>query len=373
MRCVTQVHGAALAALRTARDHVELELNSAADSPLVLADAGEMLSNGNFHIPGARARLRRARPRARARGAAVRRSAASDLFARRCPDLPLQLTTRGPEHSGFATIQKTLTALYNEIRHLANPASLDSLPVSEAVEDHAPMAPTSSRRPPRSWRCCTTWPRSSSWPPRRPSTCASLPHRGARARDAAAALRRRARTRCRGSTTIARSVPTSRRSPTLLAAGGHRHSAICCRDEVAPQQLGPGAGRALRAHRHRRHVASHRVRAVARRSASGRRATTASSAGRSRSVGLPVHDSDARVSRAADPDRRPRPDQRDHLHGRVLADDPDPQRRDRHSRGAGRRRRRRARHGHEPVRDPDCASSCRSRCRSSSPDCASRR
>jgi histidine ammonia-lyase len=38
-------------------------------------------------------------------------------------------------------VQKTLSALYNEIRHDANPATLDSLPVSEAVEDHAPMAP----------------------------------------------------------------------------------------------------------------------------------------------------------------------------------------------------------------------------------------
>lgn len=38
-------------------------------------------------------------------------------------------------------MQKTLTALYNEIRHDANPATLDSLPVSESVEDHAPMAP----------------------------------------------------------------------------------------------------------------------------------------------------------------------------------------------------------------------------------------
>jgi histidine ammonia-lyase len=44
-------------------------------------------------------------------------------------------------HSGFATVQKTLTALYNEIRHAANPASLDFLPVSDAVEDHAPMTP----------------------------------------------------------------------------------------------------------------------------------------------------------------------------------------------------------------------------------------
>jgi histidine ammonia-lyase len=53
--------------------------------------------------------------------------------------LPLQLTRHGPGESGFATVQKTLTALYNEIRLRANPGSLDFLPVSEGVEDHAPM------------------------------------------------------------------------------------------------------------------------------------------------------------------------------------------------------------------------------------------
>jgi histidine ammonia-lyase len=55
-------------------------------------------------------------------------------------DLPLQLTRHGPAHSGFATLQKTLTALWSEIRLRANPGSLDFLPVSEGVEDHATMA-----------------------------------------------------------------------------------------------------------------------------------------------------------------------------------------------------------------------------------------
>ena len=51
-------------------------------------------------------------------------------------DLPLQLTRRGPAHSGFATVQKTLTALWSEIRLRANPASLDFFPISEGAEDH---------------------------------------------------------------------------------------------------------------------------------------------------------------------------------------------------------------------------------------------
>jgi histidine ammonia-lyase len=74
-----------------------------------------------------------------AQAAAISVERCLKLFSPAFSDLPLQLTRHGPTHSGFATVQKTLTALYNEVRHAANPASLDFLPVSEAVEDHAPM------------------------------------------------------------------------------------------------------------------------------------------------------------------------------------------------------------------------------------------
>lgn len=139
LRCVTQVHGAALSALAVARDDVEIELSSAADSPLVIAADGEMLSTGNFHIPALALAMD---------GVGLALSHVASLCVQRCQrlyspatsGLPLQLTTLGPAHSGFATIQKTLTSLASEVRHLANPASLDSVPVSETVEDHAPMA-----------------------------------------------------------------------------------------------------------------------------------------------------------------------------------------------------------------------------------------
>ena len=140
LRCVTQVHGAALAALQIARDDVELELNYAADSPLVLADDAQLVSNGNFHIP-ALALAFDGLGLALAQVAMLGVMRCQKLYNPALSGLPLQLTTLGPAHSGFATIQKTLTSLYNQIRHIANPASLDGLPVSEAVEDHAPMAP----------------------------------------------------------------------------------------------------------------------------------------------------------------------------------------------------------------------------------------
>jgi len=138
-RCVTQLHGAAIAALWHARDEVELDLNSASESPLVVAETAEMLSNGNFHVAGL-ALAFDSLALALAQTALLCVERCQRMYSPTFSELPLQLTRHGPEHSGFATVQKTLTAIYNDIRHQANPASLDCLPVSEAIEDHASMA-----------------------------------------------------------------------------------------------------------------------------------------------------------------------------------------------------------------------------------------
>ncbi len=138
LRCVPQVHGALWWMLGEARAQVELELNHAGESPLVLVGDGEMLSTSNFHVPALALAFD---------ACAIAFAQASALAVERCvkfmspamTGLPLQLTRYGPGESGFATVQKTLTALYNEIRLRANPGSLDFLPVSERVEDHAPM------------------------------------------------------------------------------------------------------------------------------------------------------------------------------------------------------------------------------------------
>jgi histidine ammonia-lyase len=138
LRCVPQVHGALLWMLDEARAQVELELNAAGESPLVLVDDGEMLSTSNFHVPALALAFD---------AAAIALAQTSALAVERCirfmssamTGLPLQLTNHGPAESGFATVQKPLTALWSEIRLRANPGSLDFLPVSEGVEDHAPM------------------------------------------------------------------------------------------------------------------------------------------------------------------------------------------------------------------------------------------
>lgn len=138
-RCVAQVHGAALDALAHATEHLEIELNAAADSPRVDIEAGSIASTGNFHIPGL-AIAHEALALAVAQVAALIVERCIKMLGPETSGLPLQLTRRGPQQSGFATVQKTLTALANDIRHLANPACLDFLPVSAGTEDHAPMA-----------------------------------------------------------------------------------------------------------------------------------------------------------------------------------------------------------------------------------------
>jgi histidine ammonia-lyase len=138
-RVVAQVQGSLQAALARVRALVDLELASAAESPLVIAADGVMLSNGNFHLPALTVALDAAAI-AIAQSASLAVERVIRFMSPAFTDLPLQLTRRGPAHSGFATLQKTLTALWSEIRSRANPASLDFFPISEGAEDHATMA-----------------------------------------------------------------------------------------------------------------------------------------------------------------------------------------------------------------------------------------
>ena len=49
LRCAPQVHGSAREAIGFARRLAEIEANAATDNPMVFADAGDIVSGGNFH------------------------------------------------------------------------------------------------------------------------------------------------------------------------------------------------------------------------------------------------------------------------------------------------------------------------------------
>src|SRR6266851_3218801 len=144
-RCVAPVHGAALAALAFIRDAIDPELNAAADTPLVLAEGGRILSTGNFHT-GALALAADTLALALVPVADLVVGRAMKLMLPKASGLAKFLTPIGGNRAGFAPVQKTLAALRAECRHCANPASLDFTPVANGVEDHSPQTPLTLRK-----------------------------------------------------------------------------------------------------------------------------------------------------------------------------------------------------------------------------------
>lgn len=138
-RCVTQVHGAIREALGNVRAALELELNAAADSPIVLIDDDEVISNGNFHIPQVAIGFD-ALGIALAGAATMLSYRTMKLMMPEFSGLPTSLSPRAAGRSGLAPLQKTIASLHADVRRAANPASLDYLPVANGQEDHATMA-----------------------------------------------------------------------------------------------------------------------------------------------------------------------------------------------------------------------------------------
>ena len=139
-RCLSQVHGAATDALERAVAACELELNAAADNPLVLANDDEMLSTGNFHLM-ALALAGDGLAMALSSVAAMAVGRIVKLMHADFTQLPRYLSPVGGPSAGLVSMQKTAVALYGEIRRHANPAGLDQFAVSETVEDHSAQAP----------------------------------------------------------------------------------------------------------------------------------------------------------------------------------------------------------------------------------------
>ncbi|WP_119462498.1 HAL/PAL/TAL family ammonia-lyase [Rhodospirillaceae bacterium SYSU D60014] len=144
LRCVSHVHGSLRAALDFAAPALQAELNGAGDNPLVLVEDGEMLSTGNFHTPALALAFDTA-------GLAISQTATllvnriTRLLTERLSDLPAMLSPRAPTRSGFGPLTKTAEALAAEIRHLANPVSIDSRGGID-VEDDSTNAPLAARK-----------------------------------------------------------------------------------------------------------------------------------------------------------------------------------------------------------------------------------
>jgi histidine ammonia-lyase len=144
-RALPQIWGPALESFRTAVEAVETEINSAADNPLVLTDDGVMLSTANFHT----AAIALAFDTLAIVLTHLATASAERIIKLMNPNLsglPKYLSPVGGASTGFNSLQKPAAALHAEIRLKAQPASLDALPVSDTVEDHAPQTPLTIRK-----------------------------------------------------------------------------------------------------------------------------------------------------------------------------------------------------------------------------------
>jgi histidine ammonia-lyase len=155
LRCAPQVHGAARDTVAYVEVVADRELAAAIDNPVVLPD-GRVESNGNFHgAPVAYPLDFLAIPVADVASMAERRTDRM-LDATRSHGLPPFLAADAGVDSGHMIAQYTQAAVVSEMKRLAVPASVDSIPSSAMQEDHVSMGWSAARKLRRSIDGLTT-------------------------------------------------------------------------------------------------------------------------------------------------------------------------------------------------------------------------
>ncbi|WP_294565235.1 histidine ammonia-lyase [uncultured Arthrobacter sp.] len=138
LRCAPQVHGAARATLAHGNSVADIELGSAIDNPVITPD-GRIESNGNFHgAPVGYVLDFLAIAVADIASMSERRT---DRFLDKARNHGLNpfLADDPGVDSGHMIAQYTSAGIVSELKRLANPASVDSIPSSAMQEDHVSM------------------------------------------------------------------------------------------------------------------------------------------------------------------------------------------------------------------------------------------
>lgn len=145
LRCMPAVHGAAKMAVKYCTQVLETEANSSTDNPLVFAEAGLILSCGNFHgMPVAHAMDFAGI--ALSSLASISHERISKFISTQMSDLPPFLAVNGGLNSGHMIVQVASASLVSENKVLAHPASVDSMPTSAEKEDHVSMGTIAARK-----------------------------------------------------------------------------------------------------------------------------------------------------------------------------------------------------------------------------------
>jgi histidine ammonia-lyase len=145
VRCAPQVAGAGRDTLAHARLVADRELASSVDNPVVLPD-GRVESNGNFHGAPVAYVLDFLAVAAADLASIAERRTDRLLDKHRSHGLPPFLAGDPGVDSGLMIAQYTQAALVSEMKRLAVPASVDSIPSSAMQEDHVSMGWSAARK-----------------------------------------------------------------------------------------------------------------------------------------------------------------------------------------------------------------------------------
>lgn len=138
LRCAPQVHGAARDTVTHAARVAAIELVSTIDNPVVLPD-GRVESNGNFHGAPVAYVLDFLAIAVADLASISERRIDRFLDVSRSQGLPPFLASDPGLDSGLMIAQYTAAGIVSELKRLAAPASVDSIPSSAMQEDHVSM------------------------------------------------------------------------------------------------------------------------------------------------------------------------------------------------------------------------------------------
>jgi len=145
LRCAPQVHGA----VRDTHAHAEAvaarELAASVDNPVVTLD-GRVESNGNFHGAPVGYVLDFLAIAVADLACIAERRTDRFLDVTRSHGLPAFLADDPGVDSGYMIAQYTQAAIVSELKRLAMPASVDSIPSSAMQEDHVSMGWSAARK-----------------------------------------------------------------------------------------------------------------------------------------------------------------------------------------------------------------------------------
>jgi histidine ammonia-lyase len=143
-RALPQVHGPAVDTVRALRDALEVEMNAAAENPLVDAASGQVIHNGNFYTAYLGLALDSARL-ALFQTAALSATRLGTLVEPRLTGLRPFLASDVPASSGVLALEYVAHSALADIRRLASPATLGTAVLSRGLEDLADFSTQAAR------------------------------------------------------------------------------------------------------------------------------------------------------------------------------------------------------------------------------------